>query len=185
MGNLKLTSPTLTDQHSLERDTSTRSSTKVPVPVPVEIDSDKNITELLQLVLNDRPEPKSVVIEKKSKVTKPQLKGLSKLKNQMEHGRVLVRSPFHQRPPQHNLNDLPFETVIYEALHSLRITKPKLIQSYVWHDILSGSSVAFIAGARSGKTLGTSISFDNHLHHYAIRSRSLLNRLHHSQQSSF
>merc|ERR550534_577807 len=80
----------------------------------------------------------------------------------MELGRVLVRSPF-QDYPQLNLNEIPFETVIQEALHSLHITKPKIIQSYVWHYILTGFSVAFIAGSRSGKTLGYLVPILNSL----------------------
>ena len=113
---------------------------------------DKELLELLKLTLSVQPKLET---EHTSELAKPQLKGLSKLKGQMELGRVLVRSPF-QDYPQLNLNEIPFETVIQEALHSLHITKPKIIQSYVWHFILTGFSVAFIAGSRSGKTLGYS-----------------------------
>ena len=32
--------------------------------------------------------------------------------------------------------------------------KPKTIQAYVWDAILRGHNVAFVSGARGGKTLG-------------------------------
>ncbi len=33
--------------------------------------------------------------------------------------------------------------------------KPKTIQAYVWEAILRGHNVAFVSGARGGKTLGS------------------------------
>ena len=130
-----------------------KKSSAAPDPYNHKKDDDEELSDLLKLALDDPSEPKNVSTRKKSEPAKPQLKGLSRLKEHMEHGRVLVRSPF-QHVPRHNLKEIPFHTIIKEALLSLDITKPKMIQSYVWHDILSGFSVAFIAGARCGKTLG-------------------------------
>ena len=36
----------------------------------------------------------------------------------------------------------------------MQIEKPTVIQSYVWESVLRGVDVAYVAGARTGKTLG-------------------------------
>jgi len=59
-----------------------------------------------------------------------------------------------QPPPKFVLNEIPFKTPIQEALNIMGIFRPKLIQAHVWETILPGYNVAFVAGNRSGKTLG-------------------------------
>ena len=59
-----------------------------------------------------------------------------------------------QPPPKFVLNAIPFKTPIQEALNIMGIFRPKLIQAHVWETILPGYNVAFVAGNRSGKTLG-------------------------------
>lgn len=78
---------------------------------------------------------------------------LSRLADLIEEGRVLARSDFSYTPT-HNLKDFPFDCVIHEALKNVGYEKPKTIQAYVWESILRGHHVAYVAGARTGKTLG-------------------------------
>ena len=68
-------------------------------------------------------------------------------------GRVLVRSDV-PHSSTHNFKDFPFDSSIHEALNSMSFEKPKTIQAYVWDAILRGHNVAFVSGARGGKTLG-------------------------------
>ena len=71
-----------------------------------------------------------------------------------QQGRVLIRSRLDPPPPKFVLNEIPFKTPIQEALNIMGIFRPKLIQAHVWETILPGYNVAFVAGNRSGKTLG-------------------------------
>ena len=72
-----------------------------------------------------------------------------------QQGRVLIRSRLDPPPPKFVLNEIPFKTPIQEALNIMGIFRPKLIQAHVWETILPGYNVAFVAGNRSGKTLGS------------------------------
>lgn len=93
-----------------------------------------------------------------TKENAPPMLKLSKLAELIEEGRVLVRSEI-SHSPTHNLRDFPFDSFIFQALVSLGFEKPKIIQAYVWDAILRGHHVAYIAGARTGKTLG-SVKFE-------------------------
>ena len=112
------------------------------------MDDDEDLDNLLELVCPGKTSSETLSFE-----ACPMLK-MSKLVAMIEEGRVLVRSPF-QHCPTHVMSEFPFETLIQEALSLMHISKPKIIQSYIWQDILSGLSVAFVSDQRSGKTLGT------------------------------
>lgn len=107
----------------------------------------RNTMELLELV-SGKP---YVASEKK---TLPQLQ-LPKSVELLKEGRVLVRCPWEVEPVC-NLNEIPFEDAIHEALGRLGIRHPKPIQSYVWETLLRLTNVAFVSGSKRGKTLGKS-----------------------------
>ncbi len=67
---------------------------------------------------------------------------------------MLVRSDV-PHSSTHNFKDFPFDIRIHEVLNSMAFEKPKTIQAYVWEAILRGHNVAFVSGARGGKTLGS------------------------------
>ncbi|XP_057379935.1 putative ATP-dependent RNA helicase TDRD12 isoform X2 [Daphnia carinata] len=127
------------------------------VVLPVH-ENDEDIKELLQLASASAQVERTTVFEENV----PKMLKLSKLAQLIEEGRVLVRSDVPHLPI-YNFKDFPFELVIHEALNSLGFEKPKTTQAYVWDAILRGHNVAYISGARGGKTLGYLIPILNNL----------------------
>lgn len=78
---------------------------------------------------------------------------LSEYVELLKEGKVLVRTP-GTFTPSRDLYDIPFERKIHEALEREGIRQPKILQSYVWKAMLDLSHVAFVAGSKTGKTIG-------------------------------
>ncbi|XP_032782601.2 putative ATP-dependent RNA helicase TDRD12 isoform X1 [Daphnia magna] len=121
-------------------------------------ENDEDIKELLQLASASAKVEHTIASEENV----PKMLKLSKLAQLIEEGRVLVRSNVPHLSI-HNFKDFPFELSIHEALNSFGFEKPKTIQAYVWDAILRGHNVAYISGARGGKTLGYLIPILNNL----------------------